>query len=99
MGIQALVVFIALTIALIVGVLAGTLEVGVGLAGWLAVGLLPLIWALLYVTERVIGRDIWHYTAPYPYRRKEMAPEVSGLETVPERELIGEEAEKIRLAA
>ena len=72
MGIQALVVFIGLTIALMGGVLAGTFEVGARLAGWLAIGLVPVMWTLLYLTERMIGREIWHYTAPYPYRWMEV---------------------------
>jgi hypothetical protein len=77
-GIQALVVFVGLTIALIVGVLAGTSEVA-GLAGWLAIGLVPLIWASVYLMERVIGRQIWQHTAPYPYPWMQVAtvPEVS----------------------
>ena len=67
MGIQVLVVFVGLIIALSVGVLAGMLELSAPLLGWLAIGLVPLLWTLLYLTERVIGREIWHYTAPYPY--------------------------------
>jgi hypothetical protein len=100
-GIQALVVFIGLTIALTVGILAGTLEVGARVAGLLAIGLLPVMWALLYLTERVIGREIWRYTAPYPYRWMQVASvsETSRLQTAPERELEGVEVEGIRLAA
>ena len=101
MGIQALVVFVGLTIALTLGVLAGTLEVGAPLAGWLVIGLVPVLWALLYVTERVTGREIWQYTAPYPYRWMEAAgaTEASRLQAAPERELTEVEAENIRLAA
>ena len=71
MGIQALVVFIGLTIALIAGVLSGTSEVNARLAAWMAIAVVPVMWRLLYLTERVIGREIWQYTAPYPYRRME----------------------------
>lgn len=101
MGIQALVVFIGLTIALVTGVLGGTLEIGARLAGWLAIGLVPVMWTLLYLTERVIGREIWQYTAPYPYRSMQVAAvaEASRLQTAPERELTGVESEDIRLAA
>ena len=63
MGVQAVVVFIGLTIALSVGI-AGTLKVRAPHPGWPVIGLLPTMWALLYLTERVIGREIWQYTAP-----------------------------------
>ena len=101
MGIQVLVVFIGLIIALSVGVLAGMLEVGAPVVGWLAIVLVPVLWTLLYVIERVIGRGIWHYTAPYPYRWMQVATiaEASHLETAPERDLTDVEAEDIRLAA
>ncbi len=101
MGIQALVVFIGLTIALTVGILAGTSEVGARVAGLLAIGLLPVMWALLYLTERMIGREIWHYTAPYPYWRMQVASvsETSLLRTAPERQLTVVEADEVRLAA
>ena len=101
MGIQALVVFIGLTVALIAGVLAGTWEGGARLAGWLAVGLVPVMWTLLYLIERVTGRQIWHYTAPYPYRWMEVATvtQPSRQQTASEPELNGVEAEEIRLAA
>ena len=101
MGIQVLVVFAGLTIALTMGVLAGMLELSAPLVGWLALGLVPVLWTLLYMTERVIGRDIWHYTAPYPYRSMEVATvaETSHPETTPERKRTGAEAEDLRLAA
>ena len=67
MGIQAVVVFIGLVFALAIGVVAGTWYASSRLAGWLAIGSVPVLWGLLYFIERVIGRDIWHYTAPYPY--------------------------------
>ena len=101
MGIQVLVVFAGLSIALSVGVLAGMLELSAPLVGWLAIGSVPVMWTLLYLTERVIGRDIWHYTAPYPYRSMEVATvaEASHPEATPERKLTGAEAEDVRLAA
>jgi hypothetical protein len=100
-GIQALVVFVGLTIALMVGFFAGTLEVGARFAGWLAVGLVPVMWTLLYLAERVMGREIWHYTAPYPYRWMEVATvaKASRLQTAQESGVTGVEAEEIRLAA
>jgi hypothetical protein len=72
-GIQTIVVFIGLAIALSGAVIAGSSAQGAPLAGWLAIGLLTIIWALLAVVERVMGRKVWHYTAPYPYRRMEVA--------------------------
>ena len=98
MGIQAFVVFIGLAIALLGGVIVGMLEVGGPVAGWLAVGLLPVVWTLLYLMERATGRDIWHYTTPYPYRRLVVA-KAARLPTAPTRELMSEAAEEIRLAA
>ena len=100
MGIQVLVVFAGLSIALSVSVVAGMLELSAPLVGWLAIGVVPVLWALLYLTERVIGREIWHYTAPYPYRRMQVktVPEASPLESVPGHGL-DVEAEGIRLAA
>jgi hypothetical protein len=100
-GVQTLVVFVGLAIALLVGILVGTLEVSVGPVGWLIIGTVPVVWGLLYVTERLIGRPIWHYTAPYPYRWMEDAAvsEASRLQTAPERGRTRESAEEIRLAA
>ena len=68
MGIQAITVFAGLAIALAVAVFASLLDVGAPLLGWFAIALVPVLWTLLHLTERVIGREIWHYTAPYPYR-------------------------------
>jgi hypothetical protein len=98
-GIQVLVVFAGLGIALSVGALAGLLELDAPLVGWLAIGLAAVMWTLLALTERVIGRDIWHYTAPYPYRGMQGTADAaaSHLESAPERELADEE--DIRLAA
>jgi hypothetical protein len=28
----------------------------------------PVMWAIMYLLERVLGREIWQYSAPYPYR-------------------------------
>jgi hypothetical protein len=100
-GIQVLVVFVGLTMALTAGVLAGMFEIGAPLVGWLAIGLVPALWALLYVIERTIGREIWHHRPPYPYRWMEVPTmaEASHLETASERELTAVEAEDIRLTA
>jgi len=52
------------------------LAFGVLAAGWanrlllgaLITGSMVAIWALSHIVERVRGRDMWHFTAPYPYR-------------------------------
>jgi hypothetical protein len=100
-GIQAFVVFVGVAIALLVGVIVGMLDVAGPLAGWLAVGLLPVVWTLLYLIERATGRGIWHYSTPYPYRRMAVAPvtRASRPQTAPQRELMGQDAEEIQLAA
>jgi len=100
MGIQVLVVVSGLSIALSVGVLAAMLELSAPLVGLLAIGLVPVLWTLLHLTERVTGREIWHYAAPYPYRRMrvETVTEATRLERAPEHELEAE-AQDIRLAA
>ena len=101
MRIQVLVVVAGLSIALSVGALAGVLELGAPLVGWLAVGLVAVLWTVLYLTERVIGHEIWHYTAPYPYRGMQVTADAgpSRLESAAERQLADEEGEDIRLAA
>jgi hypothetical protein len=96
MGIQALVVFIGLGFALAVGVVAGTWYASSPLAGWLAISSVPVMWGLMYFIERVTGREIWHYTAPYPYpsmqagaSRDETAvrnvPELDGVDVAPHK--------------
>ena len=101
MGVQVLVVVVGFTIAVSVGIFAGMWEVGTPLMVWLVIGMVPVLWALLYATEQLIGREIWHYTAPYPYRGMEMATvaEASHREPAPEGELTGVKTEDIRLAA
>lgn len=34
----------------------------------LIVGFVPAIWAVSHVLERLTGRDLWHFSAPYPNR-------------------------------
>jgi hypothetical protein len=73
MGIQAVVVFIGLVFALALGVVAGTWYASSPLAGWLAIGSVPVLWGLMHLIERVTGREIWHYRAPYPYSSMQAA--------------------------
>ena len=67
MGIQSFVVFIGVAAALGVGVITSASGASATTAGLIAVGFLPLMWALTHAIERLVGRDIWHYSAPYPY--------------------------------
>jgi hypothetical protein len=63
MRIQAVVVFIGLLLALAAGVFAGGWYGASPVAGWLAVGSVPVVWGLLHLIERAMGREIWHYSA------------------------------------
>jgi len=74
MGIQSFVVFIGVAAALGVGVITSAFGANGTTAGLIAVGFVPLIWTLTHAIERLIRRDIWHYSAPYPYRGMEEAP-------------------------
>ena len=95
MGIQAVVVFIGVAFALAAGVLAGAWYGDSPLAGWVAVGSVPVLWGLMYVIERVTGREIWRYTAPYPYSSMQAAsrgetavrnvPELDGDDVAPQK--------------
>lgn len=66
MGIQALVVFVGVVAALAVAALGVAWFDNLNGAGWLALGIVPFAWVLLRLVEQLIGRDIWHYAAPYP---------------------------------
>ena len=74
MGIQSFVVFIGVAAALGVGLITSASGASGTTAGLIAVGFVPLMWALTHAIERLIGRDIWHYSAPYPYRGMDVAP-------------------------
>jgi hypothetical protein len=32
------------------------------------IGMAPLIWGASHLIERLTGRALWHFSAPYPYR-------------------------------
>jgi hypothetical protein len=63
------------TIVVLVGI-GGALALGIAGASWggpklsgvLVLGVVPAMWGALHLLERGIGRDIWHFDAPYPYR-------------------------------
>jgi hypothetical protein len=59
-------VLTTIVLALALGVIAGVLESRL-LTRALIIGFVPALWAALHVIERLTGRDLWHFTAPYPY--------------------------------
>jgi hypothetical protein len=65
-GIQALVISMAILTALVLGMLGASFN-SLSNAGWLAVATVPGVWTILHVLERLIGRDVWEYPPPYPY--------------------------------
>jgi hypothetical protein len=86
MGIQALVVFVGVAIALALGITTAAWGASLRVAGWIAIGFVPIMWALLHLIERLMGREIWRYSAPYPYRRMHAAPTHDGPSTPREQE-------------
>ena len=72
-------VLTTIVLALALGLIAGISE-SRQLTRALIVGFVPAIWAASHVIERLMGRDMWHFTAPYPYpwmrwaRRSETDP-------------------------
>lgn len=78
MGIQTLVVFVGVAITLVLGITTAVWGASLRAAGWIAIGFVPITWALLHLIERLIGREIWRYSAPYPYRWMDAAPTHDG---------------------
>jgi hypothetical protein len=74
MGIQTLVVFVGVAMALVLGITTAAWGASLRAAGWIAIGFGSIMWALLHLIEWLIGREIWHYSAPYPYRWMDAAP-------------------------
>jgi hypothetical protein len=67
-------------------------------------GIAPLIWGASHLIERLTGRDLWHFAAPYPYRwmREAGEPAVSPparVATHRERDLASRELSPAPLAA
>lgn len=60
-------VLTTIVLALTLGIIAG-ISGSDRLARVLVIGFTPAIWAASYLVERLMGRDMWHFTAPYPYR-------------------------------
>jgi len=61
-------VFVLTTVVLALGVVAAASDSPL-LVRALIVGFVPMMWAVSHAIERLAaGRDVWHFTAPYPYR-------------------------------
>jgi hypothetical protein len=56
-----------LVLALALGIIAGISESRL-LTRALIIGFAPAVWAASLIVERLAGRHMWHFTAPYPYR-------------------------------
>lgn len=56
-----------IVLALALGIIAGVSESRL-LPRALIIGFVPAVWAASHVIERLTGRDMWHFAAPYPYR-------------------------------
>ena len=59
-------VLTTIVLALALGIIAGISESRL-LTRVLIIGFAPAVWAASHVVERLRGRDMWHFTAPYPY--------------------------------
>jgi hypothetical protein len=64
MGVQTLVVFIAVALPLALVITIVSLGLSLRVAGLMILAVLPVVWAVMHVIERRIGRGIWQYSAP-----------------------------------
>jgi hypothetical protein len=55
-----------IVLALALGIIAGISESRL-LTRALIIGFAPAVWAASLAIERLTGRDLWHFTARYPY--------------------------------
>jgi hypothetical protein len=60
-------VLTTIVLALALGVIAAAAESGL-VTRALVIGSVPVMWSFSRLLERLSGRDMWHFTAPYPYR-------------------------------
>ena len=56
-----------LLLALVLGIFAALSGSRVVVAT-LTIGFMPVIWGASRLIDRVTGRGMWHFSAPYPYR-------------------------------
>ena len=66
-------VLATIVLALALGIIAGVSESRL-LTRALIIGFAPAIWAASRVAERLTGRDMWHFTAPWWVRESGDAP-------------------------
>ena len=66
-SIRTIVVLASIVGALAAGVLGAYLGDSRLLVALVA-GVMAMLWGLLHLVEESIGRDIWRFEAPYPYR-------------------------------
>src|SRR3954462_2890991 len=61
-------VFVLTTVvlALALGIIAGISESRL-LTRALIIGFAPVMWCASHLVERLSGRNMWHFLAPYPY--------------------------------
>jgi hypothetical protein len=100
MGIQTLVVFVGIAIALALPIITVAWSASMRTVSWIVIGMVPLMWTLLRLVEWLFGREIWQYSAPYPYRRMNRAPvdEPPSVSTMHGRDVPGEEWEFVAAA-
>ena len=58
-------VLTTIALALALAIVAGTSDNRL-LTRALIIGFAPAIWAASHLVERLTGRDMWHFTAPFP---------------------------------
>lgn len=88
-----------LGLAMVVGMIAAASGSRTIMAAVVA-GLVPAVWGLSRVIERALGRDMWRFDAPYPYRwmsddRPTPAPSSPGMD----RRETGGDAPRLPMAA
>ena len=64
---RATFVLSTIVLALALGIIAAASESRL-LTRALIIGFVPAMWGLAHLVERLTGRDLWHFSAPYPYR-------------------------------
>jgi len=66
---KAVFVLTTIVLALALGVVAAVSENRLWIRA-LIIGVVPAIWAVSHVIERVTGRDMWNFSAPYSVAEK-----------------------------
>jgi hypothetical protein len=88
---RAVFVLTTVVLALALGIVAAASDSPL-LIRALIVGFVPMMWAVSHAIERLAaGRDVWHFTAPYPYRWMPHRPD-----TAPPRPSSGRRAVEVR---